>query len=132
MNSENHFLLQQFINYPSSKIKCLAIHITWKTSSANEKTPTLPFTYVHSWLCRMVTDNTGMYLYSNKPVLKEQTCVPCHISLCPYTITWNFRQFMYCTSLSTIYLCVLNIHNWHLQDQRSSTCFYRQPSPWQK
>jgi len=79
-----------------------------------------------------VTENTGMFLYSNEPVLEEQTCIPCHTSLHRYNITWTCTQFTYCTSLSTIFLCVPNIHNWYLQDQKSSTCFYCQSNPRQK
>ena len=130
------------VNYPSSKLKCLAFHtkLCRKQSTLLERLPlqmkrppTLSClcVYIHDcvecwWLTILV------YLYSNEPVLKQQTCVPCHTSLRLYTITWICKQFMYCTSLSAIFLCVCNIHNWYLQDQGSNICFYYQSKPWQK
>ena len=118
MNSENHFLLQQFINYPSSKIKCLAFHtkLCRKQSTLLERLPLQMKRPPHLsvYVCIFMTvQNNDDWKYWYAPVLKEQTCIPCHTSLRPYTITRTCKQFTYCTSLSQIFLYVLTIHNWY-------------------
>lgn len=116
MNSEKHFLLQQFINYPSSKIKCLAFHtkLCRKQSTLLERLPLqmkIPpplqlYMYIHDcvewwWLTVLVCTYTQMNLCSKNKLASLVTLVFVHTLL--HEPASNSHTALHCQHYSYVY-----------------------------